>query len=52
MAKLAIPDVREYWVKQGPGAHAFTSEQVNALIEADIARLAGIIEHANIKMAY
>lgn len=49
-AILAMPDVREYLVKQGSEAYPLTPDQVNALIKADIARYAKIVKDANIKV--
>ena len=47
---LALPDARDYLVKQGSEAYVLTPEQVNALIKSDIARYAKIIRDANIKV--
>jgi tripartite-type tricarboxylate transporter receptor subunit TctC len=49
---LAMPDTREYLVKQGSEAFVSTPEQVNALIKADVAKYAKIIKSANIKLEY
>ena len=49
-AILALPDSREYLIKQGSEAFISTPEQVTALIKADIARYAKIIKDANIKV--
>lgn len=49
-AILALPDVRDYLIKQGSEAYILTPEQVNALIKSDIARYAKIIRDANIKV--
>jgi tripartite-type tricarboxylate transporter receptor subunit TctC len=49
MAVLALPDSRDYLIKQGSEAYVSTPEQVNALIKADVARYAKIIKDANIQ---
>ncbi len=49
---LAMPDAREYLIKQGSEAFVSTPEQVNALIKADIAKYARIIKDANIKVEH
>jgi tripartite-type tricarboxylate transporter receptor subunit TctC len=49
---LAMPDTREYLIKQGSEAFVSTPEQVNALIKADVAKYAKIIKSANIKLEY
>lgn len=51
-AILAMPDVREYLVKQGSEAYRLTPDEVNALIKADIARYAKIVKDANIKVEH
>ena len=48
-AILALPDSRDYLIKQGSEAFVSTPEQVNALIKADVARYAKIIKDANIQ---
>ena len=48
-AILALPDSRDYLIKQGSEAFVSTPEQVNALIKADVARYANIIKDANIQ---
>lgn len=47
---LAMPDSRDYLIKQGSEAFISTPEQVTALIKADIAKYARIIKDANIKV--
>jgi tripartite-type tricarboxylate transporter receptor subunit TctC len=47
---LALPDVREFLVKQGLDPFISTPEQAAALIRNDIARFANIIKSANIKV--
>ena len=49
-AILALPDSRDYLIKQGSEAFVSTPEQVNALIRSDVARYAKIIKDANIKV--
>ena len=49
-AILALPDARDYLIKQGSEAFISTPEQVTALIKADIGRYARIIKDANIKV--
>ena len=49
-AMLALPDSRDYLIKQGSEAFVSTPEQVNALIRSDVARYAKIIKDANIKV--
>jgi tripartite-type tricarboxylate transporter receptor subunit TctC len=49
-AILALPDTRDYLIRQGSEAFVLTPEQVNALIKSDIARYAKIIKDANIKI--
>jgi tripartite-type tricarboxylate transporter receptor subunit TctC len=46
---LALPESRDYLIKQGSEAYVSTPEQVNALIKSDIARYAKIIKDANIR---
>ncbi len=48
-AILALPDSRDYLIKQGSEAFVSTPEQVNALIKADVTRYAKIIKDANIQ---
>ena len=47
---LAMPDSRDYLIKQGSEAFVSTPEQVTALIKADVAKYARIIKDANIKV--
>ncbi len=49
---LAMPDSREYLIKQGSEAFISTPEQVTALIKADVAKYAKIIKDANIKVEH
>jgi tripartite-type tricarboxylate transporter receptor subunit TctC len=49
-AILALPESRDYLIKQGSEALVSTPEQLNALIKSDIARYAKIIKDANIKV--
>lgn len=49
---LAMPDTREYLIKQGSEAYVSTPDQVTALIKADIAKYARIIKDANIKIEH
>ena len=49
---LAMPDTRDYLIKQGSEAFVSTPDQVNALIKADVAKYAKIIKSANIKLEY
>lgn len=51
-AILAMPDVREFLVKQGSEAYPLTPDEVNALIKADIARYAKIVKDASIKIEH
>ena len=46
---LAMPDTREYLIKQGSEAFVSTPDEVTARIKADIAKYARIIKDANIK---
>ena len=49
---LAMPDTREYLIKQGSEALVSTPDQVTALIKADVAKYARIIKDANIKIEH
>jgi tripartite-type tricarboxylate transporter receptor subunit TctC len=49
-AILALPESRDYLVKQASEAFILTPQQVNALIKSDVARYAKIIKDANIKV--
>jgi len=49
---LAMPDTREYLIKQGSEAFVSTPDQVTALIKADVAKYARIIKDANIKIEH
>lgn len=49
---LAMPDSRDYLIKQGSEAFVSTPEQVNALIKADVAKYAKIIKDANIRVEH
>ena len=47
---LALPDSRDYLIKQGSESFVSTPEQVNALIKSDIIKYAKVIKDANIKV--
>jgi tripartite-type tricarboxylate transporter receptor subunit TctC len=47
---LALPETRDYLIRQASEPYPLTPEQVNALIRSDIARYAKIIKDANIKV--
>ena len=49
---LALPDSRDYLLKQGSEAFISTPEQVTALIKSDVARYAKIIREARIKIEH
>jgi len=49
---LAMPDTRDYLIKQGSEAFVSTPDQVTALIKADVAKYARIIKDANIKIEH
>lgn len=51
-AILALPDAKDYLIKQGSEAFVSTPEQVTALIKSDIAKYAKIIKNANIKVEH
>ena len=51
-AILAMPDSRDYLIKQASEAFISTPQQVNALIKADVARYAKIIKDANITVEH
>ena len=49
---LAMPDTREYLIKQGSEAFVSTPDQVTALMKADVAKYAKIIKDANIRLEH
>ena len=51
-AILAMPDSRDYLIKQASEAFISTPQQVNALLKAEVARYANIIKDANITVEH
>jgi tripartite-type tricarboxylate transporter receptor subunit TctC len=49
-AILALPESRDYLIKQASEPYVLTPGEVNALIKSDVARYARIIKDANIKV--